>query len=96
MKVTVTFRHMDASDPIRDYATEKVQRLEKYLTAPIEVHVILEVVKFMHRVEVDVHAKGVHLSADETTADMYAAIDKVADKIERQAQKHKEQIKSHY
>lgn len=96
MKVTVTFRHMDASDPIRDYASDKLQRLEKYLEAPIEVHVILEVVKFMHRAEVDVHAKGVHLSAEEVTADMYAALDKVADKIERQAQKHKEQIKSHH
>lgn len=95
MQVTVTFRHMDASDPIRDYATDKLKRLDKYLQSPVEVHVILEVVKFMHRAEVDVHAKGIHLSAEEVTSDMYAAIDKVADKIERQAQKHKEQVKKH-
>lgn len=95
MQVTVTFRHMESSDAVRDYASEKMQRIEKYLQPPIEVHVILEVDKFMHRAEIDVRAKGVHLSAHEVTADMYAAIDKVTDKIERQVQKHKEKVKKH-
>ena len=95
MQVIVTFRHMDASDAVRDYAIEKVQRIEKYLQAPVEVHIILEVEKFMHRAEVNVTAKGVHVSAEEITADMYAAIDKVTDKIERQVQRHKEKVKKH-
>lgn len=95
MQVNVTFRHMDSSDAIRDYATDKLQRIEKFLQPPVEAHVILEVVKFTHRAEIDLRAKGVHLSAEETTADMYAAIDKVIDKIERQAEKHKEKVKKH-
>jgi putative sigma-54 modulation protein len=95
MQVTVTFRHMESSDAVREYAEEKLQRIEKYLQPPVEVHVILEVDKFMHRAEIDVHAKGIHLNAHEVTADMYAAIDGVADKIERQVQKHKEKVKKH-
>jgi putative sigma-54 modulation protein len=95
MQVNVTFRHMDASDSLRDYALEKVKRAEKYLQPPVEVHVILEVVKFMHRAELNVTAKGVHVSAEEVTSDMYAAIDKAVDKLERQVQKHKEKVKGH-
>ena len=95
MHVTVTFRHMDASDAVRGYAEDKIKRIEKYLQPPVEAHLILEVDKFMHRAEVDLRAKGLHVNAVETTADMYAAIDKVADKIERQVQKHKEKVKKH-
>ncbi len=95
MQVLVTFRHLEPSDSLREYASDKVKRLEKYLHPPVEVHVILEVDKFMHRCELDLHAAGVHLSADETTSDMYAAIDKAVDKMERQVQKHKEKVKEH-
>lgn len=95
MQVSVTFRHMEASDSLRDYANDKIKRLEKYLQPPIEVHVILEVVKFMHRAEINLSAAGVQLNAEETTSDMYAAIDKAQDKMERQVQKHKEKIKEH-
>ncbi len=95
MQVNVTFRHMDASDSVRAYATDKAKRVEKYLQPPIEVHVILEVDKFMHRAEMNVTAKGVFMSAEEVTSDMYAAIDKCIDKLERQVQKHKEKVKDH-
>jgi putative sigma-54 modulation protein len=95
MQVNVTFRHMDASDAVRDYAIEKIKRVEKYLAPPVDAHIILEVDKFMHRCEVIVTAKGVQLTAEEVTSDMYAAIDKVIDKLERQGQKHKEQVKKH-
>jgi putative sigma-54 modulation protein len=95
MQVNVTFRHMDPSDSVRDYAVEKAKRLEKYLQPPIELHVILEVKKFMHRAEFNLTAKGVFMSAEEVTADMYAAIDKAVDKLERQVQKHKEKVKEH-
>lgn len=95
MQVNVTFRHMEPSDAVREYAVEKIKRIEKYLQPPVEVHIILEVDKFMHRAEIDVTAKGVHVSAEEVTSDMYAAIDKVADKLERQVQRHKEKVKKH-
>ena len=95
MEFNVTFRHMEPSDPVREYALEKIKRIEKYLQPPVAVHVILEVDKFMHRAEVDVTAKGGHFSAEEVTADMYAAIDKVVDKLERQVQRHKEKVKKH-
>lgn len=95
MQVNVTFRHMEPSDAVREYAVEKIKRIEKYLQPPVEVHVILEVDKFMHRAEINLTAKGVHISAEEVTSDMYAAIDKVADKLERQVQRHKEKVKKH-
>ena len=95
MQVNVTFRHMDPSDAVRDYALDKVKRVEKYLQPPVELHIILEVVKFMHRAELNLTAKGVHVSAEEVTSDMYAAIDKAVDRLERQVQRHKEKVKGH-
>lgn len=96
MQVTVTFRHMDSSDPIRTYAEEKVGRMKKYIDEPIDAHVVLSVdSKIRHLAEVTMVAKGITIKAREATEDMYAAIDAVADKIDRQLKKYKEKIKRH-
>ena len=96
MQITVTFRHMETSDPVRTYAEEKLSRVKKYIDEPIDVQVALSVEKkIRHRAEVTIVAKGVTIKASDETNDMYAAIDTVIDKIERQVKRYKEKLKNH-
>jgi putative sigma-54 modulation protein len=95
MQVTVTFRHMESSDALRAYATEKTARLEKYLFEPVEVHWVLSVEKIRHIADLTIVANKVSMKAEAKTSDMYSAIDGVIDKIERQVRRHKEKVKDH-
>lgn len=88
MQVNVTFRHIEATDAIHDYADAKVQRLaDKYFHRPIDAHVILSVVKRRHSAEIVLNADRHTLNAKEETGDLYSAIDLAIDKMERQARK---------
>lgn len=96
MQIAVTFRHMEASDPLRAYAEEKLERVKKYIDEPIDAQVVLSVEKkIRHRAEVALVAKGITIKGSEETNDMYAAVDAVVDKIERQLKRYKEKIKNH-
>lgn len=95
MQVTVTFRHMESSEALRNYANEKTDRLSKYLFEPIEVHWVLSVEKIRHIADATVVANGTTVKAQGDTQDMYSAIDMVIDKLENQVRKHKEKAKDH-
>ena len=96
MQVTTTFRHMEQSDALKTYAEEKLDRVAKYIDEPINVQVYFTVEKkIRHIVEIVIVAKGISTKASEATNDMYAAIDAVIDKIERQLKRYKEKIKAH-
>jgi putative sigma-54 modulation protein len=85
MNISITFRHMDATDAVKGYAGEKIGRLQRFLRSPMKSQVTLSCQQDrLHSVEVDIHAGHAHFHAHETSADMYASIDKVVDKIERQ------------
>ncbi|MEE9542384.1 MAG: ribosome-associated translation inhibitor RaiA [Thermodesulfobacteriota bacterium] len=96
MHVNVTFRHVDPSDPLREYATDKTERLAKYLLEPVEVHWVLSVQKIRHTAAATVTANGLRIKAQEETEDLYSAIDSVLDKLENQVRKHKEKAKDHH
>ena len=95
MQISVTFRHMESSDALREYAEEKSERLRKYLVEPVEVHWVLSVEKIRHRAEATMVAKNLNIKAHEETQEMYSAIDKAGDKLEKQVRKHKEKVKNH-
>ena len=96
MEVSVTFRHVEPTPALKEYATEKVARIcSKYLRTPLEASVILSVSKQRHLAEINVHAKHFDISAHETTADLYSAIDLALDKLEAQLRKHKDRINHH-
>jgi putative sigma-54 modulation protein len=95
MQVNVTFRHIEATDALRQHAESKVQRIAKYLHRPIDAHVILSVVKRRHVAEIVLNADRTTLNAKEETSDLYSAIDAAADKLEQRARKHTEKMKSH-
>jgi putative sigma-54 modulation protein len=95
MQVSVTFRHIEATDALRRHAESKVQRIAKYLHRPIDAHVILSVVKRRHVAEIVLNADRTTLNAKEETSDLYSAIDAATDKLEQRARKHTDKMKSH-
>ncbi len=95
MHVNVTFRHIDSSDALKEYAEEKSERLARYLVEPIEVHWVLSVEKIRHMADATIVANGLSIKGQEETADLYSAIDSVLDKLEKQVRKHKEKVKNH-
>ena len=96
MRVTVTFRHIEATDALRRYAETKIRRaVSKYFHSPREGHVVLAVSKRRHSAEISVAADRTTLNAHEETGDLYSAIDLAVDKIERQAKKRKTRRHGH-
>jgi putative sigma-54 modulation protein len=91
--IAVTFRHMNATEAVKGYATDKVARMQRFLRAPMKCQVTLSCQQDrLHKVEVEIHSGPAHFHAHETSPDMYASIDKVSDKIERQIVSAKEVV----
>ena len=95
METSFTFRNLATSDALKSHTLSKLQKLEKYLIKPTNVHVIFNVEKFHHSVELTLNANGVQHVSHETDEDMYASIDKAVTKMIRQLKRYKEQIKDH-
>lgn len=95
MQLSMTFRNMESNEVLRQYAQEKIAKLKKYLDYPLEANVVLTVEKHRNMAEVTLVANRVTINAQDETEDMFAAIDGVVDKLERQILKHKEKIKRH-
>jgi putative sigma-54 modulation protein len=95
MQISVTFRHVDPTPALRQYAEEKLERVKKYLRRPVDAHVILSVAKERHVAEITLKADHVTMFAQEETHDLYSAIDLALDKLEHQAQKLKAKRRSH-
>src|SRR5215212_6031053 len=91
--VTVTGRHLQITEAIKDYATKKIESLHLDYPKIIEAHVILEVEKYRHSADVVlVCSNHITIEACEETSDMYAAIDAVVDKVARQMRKYKTRL----
>jgi len=97
MQLSVTFRHMDATEALKGYAQEKVERIRKYFPDPIKAHVVLACDRGYNHVAdvmITLH-NGIVIKGEETTEDMYSSIDLVMAKIERQCRRYKEKIRHH-
>src|SRR4051812_43704956 len=97
MQLAVTFRHMDATPALKEYAREKVDRITKYFPDPIKAHVVLSTDRgFNHVADVMITLhNGFVIKGEETTEDMYSSIDLVMAKIERQVRRYKEKLQHH-
>ncbi len=98
MQLSTTFRHMDASQAVREYAGEKLDKIRKYFSKdPISAHAVFSVERGFHHVaDLSITLpSGIVISAKETTEDMYSSIDLAAARIERQVRKWKEKIRDH-
>ena len=90
MQMTISGHHLTITDPIREYVTAKLSKLERRYEWITRVAVILTVDKLVQRAEATVHATGAELFANSEHEDLYAAIDALSDKLNRQIIKHKE------
>lgn len=96
MNLEITGQHMEITDPLREYTMQKLGKITRHLDEVIDIHVILSVEKLRQRAEATVNIKGNTLFADATEEDMYAALDLLIDKLDRQVIKHKEKQKDHH
>ncbi len=95
MQINLTGHHVDITDSLRDYVDTKFTKLERHFDHINNVHVILNVEKLNQKAEATVHLTGGEVFATSEHNDMYAAIDSLIDKLDRQVIKHKEKIKRH-
>jgi putative sigma-54 modulation protein len=84
MNISITFRHMDSSSAVKAYAGEKVSKLQKFLRLPMTAKVTLSIDKLRHLAEARISSGGQRFDASEASEDMYASIDMIIDKLERQ------------
>ncbi|MCK5876249.1 MAG: ribosome hibernation promoting factor [Candidatus Marithrix sp.] len=95
MQLNLSGHHIEITSALRSYVTSKMERLERHFDHVTNVHVILSVEKLRQKAEATLHASGANLFAEAEHEDMYAAIDGLTDKLDRQLKKHKEKIKDH-
>lgn len=95
MQISVTGHHLDVTEALKSYVESKFEKLERHFDHVTDVHVILTVEKLDQKAEATVQISGAKLFAEDRQEDMYAAIDGLVDKLDRQIKKHKEKITSH-
>lgn len=95
MAVSVTFRQMEATDSLKSFAAEKVNRINKLLHKPSDAHVVLSLEKYMHKADVTVSANGLLMRGEDKSEDMYQSIDRAVEKIERQLRRYQGKLRSH-
>ena len=96
MNLYLTGHHLDITPAIRDYVTGKLDRVTRHFDDVIDVNVVMAVEdKLRHKVEVNLHTRGKDIHVEAVAPDMYAAIDALVDKLDRQVLKHKEKRALH-
>jgi putative sigma-54 modulation protein len=95
MNINITGHHIEVTPAIHDYVTNKLDRVIRHFDHVTSVHVILSVAKLKQKAEVTLHVKGKDIAASAEESDLYAAIDAVENKLDRQVLKHKEKAGNH-
>tara|TARA_B110000977_G_scaffold45461_1_gene61786 strand:+ start:10266 stop:10553 length:288 start_codon:yes stop_codon:yes gene_type:complete len=90
MQLTISGHHLEITDAIREYVNSKFAKLERHYEQITSTSVILTVEKLSQNAEATVHVSGAELFANAQHEDLYAAIDSLTDKLDRQLIKHKE------
>ena len=93
MNISTTARHYDLAPALRDYAEGKVTHLKRYFDHIVNAHLIFSLEKYRHKVEITLHVNGRDFVSIEESDDMYAAVDRSVDKLERQLRRHKDKLR---
>lgn len=96
MNANVSFRHMESSSSLRDYAERKLDRVvDKYVQGKVDASVVMSVEKHWHIADFTLHIKNFTVKGKERSEDMYSSIDLALEKIEKQLRRHKDRLKDH-
>ena len=96
MQLSLTGHHVEVSAPLKDYVVSKIEKIHRHFDHVLDVHCIFTVEHLRHKAEATVKVNGGTIYADATEDDMYAAIDGLVDKLNRQIRKHKEKMVDHH
>ncbi len=100
MNLTISGHHVDVTPALRNYVTSKLDRITRHFDQVVDVKVLLTVENLKEkqsrqRAECNVHVKGSDMFAESSHADMYAAVDELVDKLDRQVVRHKDRLQNH-
>lgn len=95
MNLSISGHHLEVTPALRDYVTAKLERIRRHFDQVIDVNVVLSVDKLRQKAEIALHVRGKDLFAEAVDADLYAAIDALFDKLDRQVLKHKDKRSAH-
>ena len=96
MNLQVSGHHLEITPALHDYVTGKLERITRHFDNVIDVNVILSVDKLKQKAEVTVHLAGKDVYVESVDEDLYAAVDGLVDKLERQGQKYKQKLQDHH
>ncbi len=96
MQINLSGHHVDITPSLRAYVSNKLKRLARHSDCITDTHVVLTVEKLVRKAEAQVHVTGDNLYAEAESHDMYASIDALADKLDRQVKRHKEKLNDHH
>jgi putative sigma-54 modulation protein len=95
MQINLTGHHVEITPALRDYVNDKLQRISRHFDHVISINVVLKVEKHNNDAEATLHAAGKSLFANASDLDMYAAIDGLVDKLDKQVKRYKERLREH-
>lgn len=95
MQINITGHRLEVTTSLRTFTEEKFDKLERHFDHITKINVIFDVEKLRQIAEATVYVAGAELHASSESEDMYAAIDALIDKLDRQLIKHKEKIRNH-
>lgn len=95
MNVQLTGHQIDITPALRDYVNLKLERVKRHFDHMMDINVVMSASKLVKKVEVNVHVRGRDLFVESADEDMYAAIDGLVDKLDRQIIRHKEKLTDH-
>ena len=96
MQINITGHHVEVTEALRDYVNSKMDRVIRHCDNVTDVHCILSVQKLQQKAEATLHVSGAKLHAESIAEDMYAAIDGLTDRLDRQVKKHQEKLTDHH
>lgn len=96
MNLNISGHHVDMTNALHEYVASKMERIERHFDHVLDADVVLEVEKLRHKAEVTMQLRGATLHAEAVKEDMYAAIDSMVDKLDRQTLRHKEKACDHH
>jgi putative sigma-54 modulation protein len=95
MQINITGHHVEITQALRNYVESKCERLARHFDQLSHIHVVLSVEKMRQKAEATLHFSGANVFASAEEEDMYAAIDDLVDKLDRQIKKHREKLTDH-